>query len=210
MYDEKYDEKYHKREIELNKFITYCKEHLIDTYIINRCSDNMFEDIARIDIIYSDNCVYLDVISHYNSYIFRFKDDESVKQFANKNKIHLKYDKYSFDYNEPETIINGHRLKSFLYTLNNGHIYIESNTTSKLIGKMNISIIRQMLFYNMDVVVLSEKNIVTHIGVVKDNMIQWGKNVFISKGIYVKCTEPSEEITNAVISKVILSNLNGE
>ena len=27
MYDEKYDEKYHKREIELNKFITYCKEH---------------------------------------------------------------------------------------------------------------------------------------------------------------------------------------
>ena len=93
-------------------------------------------------------------------------------------------------------------------TANN--VYVESNTTSKLIGKTNISIIRQMLFYNMDVVVLSEKNIVTHIGVVKDNMIQWGKNVFISKGIYVKCTEPSEEITNAVISKVILSNLNGE
>ena len=160
MYDEKYDEKYHKREIELNKFIAYCKEHSIDTYIINRRSDNMFEDIARIDIIYSDNCVYLDVISHYNSYIFRFKDDESVKQFANKNKIHLKYDKYSFDYNEPETIINGHRLKSFLYTLNNGHIYIDTFDEESHLDVISVDMAYVLIHKNIDTIIDKSSDVI--------------------------------------------------
>lgn len=88
------------------------------------------------------------------------------------------------------------------------YIYIDSNTTHKLHGKISISIVTDAKDIDNDFVVLSEDNIVKHIGIVKDDTIDWNYTIYNVPGnVYLHCNPPSYDLNKKAISYLILDKM---
>ena len=112
------------------KFTNHCKKHSIDMTILNKLNDNTIYTITSNSIVFEfDNNPYCQYESGNHSYIFRFKDIEAYRKFLSQSSSDIKNNDYKFDYDEQETIINGHHLKTILFDMYDPNIYIFDEET---------------------------------------------------------------------------------
>lgn len=87
------------------------------------------------------------------------------------------------------------------------NIYIISNTTKQLTSKMNISIIHNAPFIDTDIVMLSENNVIKHVGLIYNNTINWSYGICITKDMYIQNDIPNNKLSKKAIAAAILNNL---
>lgn len=96
----------------------------------------------------------------------------------------------------------------FIATANN--IYINTNNCDckKItIGKLYMYCIEDKYDSHKDVIILTEKHVVKHIGIVNNNTINWNDKFSICEKIYMNFDAPDNDTINAVTSKIILIGL---
>ncbi len=98
----------------------------------------------------------------------------------------------------------------FVATANN--IYINTNECNckkkATIGKLYMYCIEDTYVSHKDIIILTEKHVVKHIGIVINNTINWNDKISICGKIYMKFDVPDNDIINIVTSKIILLGLN--
>lgn len=88
------------------------------------------------------------------------------------------------------------------------YIYvIEPNNTINITNNLKLNFVQNERSSQCDVVILSDNNVVTNIGHVKDNCVIWNDKFVISNGIYIKYDIPSDDICRIILSKIILEKL---
>jgi hypothetical protein len=103
------------------------------------------------------------------------------------------------------SVPNNNEYIKIIATANN--IYIISNTTKQLTSKMNISIIHNAIFIDTDIVILSENNVIKHIGLIYNNTINWSYGICITKDMYIQNDIPNNKLSKQAIATAILNNL---
>jgi hypothetical protein len=72
---------------------------------------------------------------------------------------------------------------------------------------MNISIIHNAIFIDTDIVILSENNVIKHIGLIYNNTINWSYGICITKDMYIQNDIPNNKLSEQAIATAILNNL---
>lgn len=118
------------------------------------------------------------------------------------------------------TLVNSVNINDRSYiriTANANNIYTKSNTTTELTDNLDISFISDAIIkkvfisdkaLNADFIVLSNNYIVKHIGIIIDNQINWNYRVKVTKDVYIHFPIPSNDITEKVISNLVLNNIS--
>ena len=94
----------------------------------------------------------------------------------------------------------------FIATANN--IYINTNNSDckkkATIGKLYMYCIEDEYDSHKDIIILTEKHVVKHIGIVNNNTISWNDKISICGKIYMDFDAPDNDIIDSVTSKIIL------
>lgn len=96
----------------------------------------------------------------------------------------------------------------FIATANN--IYINTNNCDcekTTIGELYMYCIEDEDNSHKDIIILTEKHVIKHIGIVNNNTINWNDKFSICEGIYMNFDVPDNDTINAVTSKIILIGL---
>lgn len=90
-------------------------------------------------------------------------------------------------------------------TANN--IYAISNTTKQLTSCIDIMFVHEVLFVDAGIVILSNHNVIKHIGMGKDKLEWYEESMILSSNIGIHCNLPSDKLNEKTISYIVLNNM---